>query len=95
MGQKKKAVTRWKTGKGEKGKGKGKEKSVMFARLDEEEMDPRSEEIPESGPNKAYRRINLANVLGGNDCARKNWKKNVLALSTQVLTDEDYADYRG
>ena len=46
-----KAVTRRKTGQGENEKEKGKKKSVMFACLDEEEMDPSSDEIPESGAN--------------------------------------------
>ena len=66
----------------------------MFAGL-EEEMGPRSEEIPESGETTSYRHINLENVLGCNDWDRKNWEKNVLALSIQVLTGEDYAASRG
>ena len=53
----------------------------MFACLDEEEMDPRSQEIPESGANTAYRRINLANVLGGNDWGRKNWEKECSSIT--------------
>ena len=54
----KKKEKRLQEGKPEKGegKGKGKKKSVMFACL-EEEMGPRSEEIPESGANTAYRHI--------------------------------------
>ena len=35
----------------------------MFACLDEEEMDIRSEEIPESGANSARRHVNLENAL--------------------------------
>ena len=45
----------------------------MFACLEEEEMGPREEEIPENEAKVAYRHINLANVLGGNDWERKNW----------------------
>ena len=52
--------------KGERKRGRG-EKSVTFACLDEEEMGPGSEEIPESGANTAYIHINLTNVRGGND----------------------------
>ena len=60
-------------------KRKRKEKSVMFACL-EEEMGPRSEEIPESGANTAYRYINLENVLGGNGWGRKNWGKECSSI---------------
>ena len=67
----------------------------MCACLEEEEMGPRSEEIPEIGANTAYRYINLENALGGNDWERKNWEKNVLALSIFVLAEVDYADSRG
>ena len=76
-----KSVTRRKTGKGEKGKGKGKgkKKSVMRARL-EEEMGPRSEEIPEIGANTSYRHINLANVIGGNGWGSKNWEKECSSI---------------
>ena len=40
-----------------------------------EETDPRNEEIPENGASIAYRHINLANVLRGNDWGSKNWEK--------------------
>ena len=62
MDQKEKRQQERKT---EKGKGRGRrEKSVMFACLEEEETDPSTEEIPENGSNVAYRHINLANFLG-------------------------------
>ena len=66
-------------GKG-KGKGKGKKKSVMFACLEDEEIDPRNEEIPGNGVNVDYRHINLANVLGSNDWGRKNWEKECSSI---------------
>ena len=78
--KKEKWLQEGKTGKGEKGKGNGKKKSVMFACL-EEETDPRSEEIPESGVNTSYRHINLENVLGRNDWDRKNWEKECSSIS--------------
>ena len=59
-----KAETRRGNRQREKGKGKGKKRSAMFACLEDEETDPRREEIPENGANVAYRHINLANVLG-------------------------------
>ena len=66
----------------------------MFSRLDEAEMGPRSEEIPESGVSTAYRHINLANVLGATTGIERIGRKNVIALSTHVLMDEDYAASR-
>ena len=60
----------------DKGKGGGKKRSSISACLDEEEMDSRNVEIPESGSNSARRHINMANVLGGgNGWGRKNWEK--------------------
>ena len=63
MDQKEKRQQERKT---EKGKGRGRrEKSVMFACLEEEETDQWNEEIPENGVNVAYRHINLENVSAG------------------------------
>ena len=64
---------------------KRKRGSAQFACLEEEEMGPRKAEISESEVNYACKHINLANGLGGNDWARKTGRKNVVALSIQVL----------
>ena len=67
----------------------------MFACLDEEEMDIRSEEIPESGANSAYRHINLENVMGAMTGDGGTGKRNVLASPTQDLMEEDCASSLG
>ena len=61
-------------------KGKGKEKSVMFACLEEEENGPEDLEIPENGVNTAYRHINMGNSLGGNDLGMENLEKECSSI---------------
>ena len=80
--EERKVATRRKTGNEKRKRG---EKSVTAACLEEEETDPRMEEIPENGANVAYRHINLANVLGEMTGRERIGKKNVLSLSTHVL----------
>ena len=61
----------------------------MFARL--EEMRPRSEAMPESGSNTAYRHTTISNVIVVMTWVERIAKKNVLSLPKHVLTEDDYA----
>ena len=52
---------------------------MLLACLDEEEVDPRNVEIPESGANSERRHINLANVLGGQWMGKKELGKGMFS----------------
>ena len=70
-------------GKGDGEKGKGK--TALFACLEEEGMGPWKTEMPDNEVNYAVRRINLSNVMWGDDWGRKNRAKGCSSIIATCL----------
>ena len=67
-------------GGGKRSGKKGKGKSAHFACLEDEELDPRNEEVPANDVNYACRYINLCNIMGARDWGRKNWAEECSSI---------------